>query len=90
MGNREEAQRHFERGINLYRIDRFNDAIAEFTEAIKLHPNGAGIYGNRGAAYGQQGKYSEAIADFETQLKLDPGNVECRDNIAKTKRVRGW
>ena len=90
MGNREEAQRHFERGLNLYERDCFNDAIEEFTEAIRLHPNGAGIYGNRGAAYGQQGKYSEAIADFEMALRLDPGNAEYIDNIAMTKRARGW
>jgi len=41
-------------------------------------------------SYGQLGKYSEAIADFEMALKLDPGNTNYIENIAKTKRARGW
>jgi len=90
MGNREEAQKHFDRGNSFYERDCFSDAIREFTEAIRLYPEASGIYGNRGSAYGQQGNYSAAIADFEMALKLDPGNYEYIDNIAMTKRARGW
>ena len=88
MDAREDAQKYFERGLDLYESDRFNDAIAEFTEAIRLFPNGDGIYNMRGSAYGQQGKFSEAIADFEMALKLNPGTAKYIDNIAMTKLRR--
>ena len=90
MGNKKEAQKHLERGMSFYNMDRFSDAITEFTKAINLYPSFAGFYSNRGAAYGQQGKYSEAIADFEKALQLDPGNPQFRNNIVMTKRARGW
>ena len=90
MENREEARKYFDRGVNFYERDCFNDAIREFTEAIRHFSKEACIYGNRGAAYGQLGRYSEAIADFEKALQLDPGNAEYIDNIAMTKRARGW
>jgi len=90
MGNKEEAQMHFERGMSLYSRNRYSEAVTEFSEAIRLYPDGAGVYCNRGTAYGQLGRYSEAIADFEKALQLDPSNDDCIHNIAITKRARGW
>jgi len=86
----EEFRMHLERGLDLYEKDLFNDAIDEFTKALSIFPDVAGVYSNRGAAYGQQGKYSEAIADFEMALELDPGNAKYIDNIVMTKRIRGY
>ena len=87
----EGAKMHCERGLTLYRRDRFNDAITEFTRAIRLYPN-ARCYSNRGVAYGQLGKYNEAIAYFEEALELDPGNASYLDNLAKAERALalGW
>jgi tetratricopeptide (TPR) repeat protein len=46
----------------------YDKAIAEYTKAIKLDPNDAGAYFNRGIAYGYKGDYDQAIADFEATL----------------------
>lgn len=39
---------------------------------IKLNPNDAQAYNNRGAAYYNQGKLELAIRDYNKTIKLDP------------------
>ena len=42
------------------------------TEAIRLDPNNASAYNNRGFAYGSKGDYDRAIADYTEAIRLDP------------------
>jgi Flp pilus assembly protein TadD len=39
-------------------------AIADWTEAIRLNPNDADAYNDRGVAYGEIGDKAKAAADF--------------------------
>ena len=50
-------------------------AIADFDEAIKLDPNDATAYNNRGSAKEKLGDYASASADFDQAIKLDPNNA---------------
>ncbi|MFC1806002.1 tetratricopeptide repeat protein [Planctomycetota bacterium] len=53
-----------------------NDAaIADYTEAIRLHPTFAGVYVNRGNAYASKGDYRRAIADYTEAIRLQPRQV---------------
>ncbi|MFM8923710.1 MAG: tetratricopeptide repeat protein, partial [Microcystis panniformis] len=45
-------------------------AIADFNQAIRLNPNLAGAYGNRGLAYGKLGESQKAIADLRKAVTL--------------------
>jgi lipoprotein NlpI len=47
-------------------------AIAEYDEAIRLDPNLAFAYNNRGVTYGAQGKFDRAVADYTETIRLDP------------------
>jgi len=50
-----------------------DDAIADFTAAIRISPN-ADLYTNRGAAYYQKGDMDHAKADWAEAKRLrDPG-----------------
>jgi tetratricopeptide (TPR) repeat protein len=51
---------------------RFDQAIADFTQAIKLKPNDATLYDLRGVAYYAKGDNEKALADHEQAIKLDP------------------
>ncbi len=44
--------------------------MADYTQAIRLDPNFAGAYYNRGLVYKQQGKKPRAIADFRRAADL--------------------
>jgi len=53
----------------------YNNAIRDFTEAIKLKPDEAALYKSRAHAYQHLKQYEKAIADFTAAIRLEPGNV---------------
>jgi tetratricopeptide (TPR) repeat protein len=68
-----EAVNHFERGKNfLAKGERIN-AIAAFTEAIKLNSNDAEAYFYRGRA---KRNSEEAIVDFTAAINLNPNHAD--------------
>ena len=51
-------------------------AIADFTQAIRLHAKNASAYRNRGLAHHELGETAQARSDFATALRLEPGAAE--------------
>ena len=51
-------------------LGRYDDALGDFAEAIRLKPDLAEAYGNRGNAKNALGLKDEAWKDFETTLEL--------------------
>jgi tetratricopeptide (TPR) repeat protein len=47
-------------------------AIEQFTEAIRLDPQDADAYGNRGLSYGELGEHQRAIKDYTEVIRLNP------------------
>ena len=74
-GNRQQAQRANDRGLQHYREKQYADAEAQFHEALRLWPEFALAANNLGFVYYKQEKYAEAIRWFETTLKLDPSRA---------------
>jgi stress-induced-phosphoprotein 1 len=60
------------KGNQAFSSGKFEEAIAHFSEAIKLDPNNHVLYSNRSAAYASLHKYEEALADAEKTISLDP------------------
>jgi len=60
----------FDAGIAAYNSGDLDTAIADFTKAIKLKPDDAKAYNNRGLAYDEKGLYDQAIADYTEAIKL--------------------
>ena len=50
-------------------------AIVDYSEAISLDSTDAYNYGNRGDEFRLNGKYSEAITDFTTAIRIKPGQT---------------
>ena len=48
-----------------------NQTIHELDEAIRLNPENATAYLNRGDAYNETGDYDKAIADYDEAIQLD-------------------
>ncbi len=54
----------------------YDDAIEQCSEAIKLDPNLASSYYNRGLAYRREGNIDRAIADYSRVIDLNPKDAE--------------
>jgi tetratricopeptide (TPR) repeat protein len=55
-------------------LGEYEEAIAHYTEAIRLDPAYMVAYQSRGNAYHHLGKNEEAIADYTEAIRLDPGH----------------
>jgi tetratricopeptide (TPR) repeat protein len=62
------------RGIAHRLKGNYDDAIADYSRAIKLKDDFAAAFSNRGLAYAKSGRYREAIPDFNRAVALDPNN----------------
>ncbi|MFQ5785279.1 MAG: tetratricopeptide repeat protein [Alphaproteobacteria bacterium] len=69
---------HALRGLarSLMMLGRNDEALAVFDEAIARAPEVAATYANRGILNDRMGRYAQAMADYETALRLDPEIAE--------------
>ena len=51
---------------------KYDEAIKAYDEAIRLDPNLAEAWNNKGNALYSQGKYDEAIKAYDEAIRLDP------------------
>ena len=66
-----QEKAHNARGHARMALGRYGDAIADFTEAIRLDPI-AGYYDNRQAAYRAMGELDSALSDAYAAVKIAP------------------
>jgi serine/threonine protein kinase/tetratricopeptide (TPR) repeat protein len=64
-------QAHAARGRAHYDKGEFSEAIAAYTEAIRLEPKNTAHYVGRGEAYAEKGDFEKALADCREALRLD-------------------
>lgn len=86
---RQQAQRANDRGLQLYREQRYAEAEAEFTEALKLRPSFALAANNLGFVYYKQQRYAESARWFENTLKLDPSRAVAYLNLGDARLNAG-
>lgn len=79
--DRQRAQQANDRGLQLYREKRYDEAVAEFTEALKLRPDFAQAANNLGFVYYRQQRYAEAARWLENTLKIDPSRAVAHFNL---------
>ena len=68
----QDAESYYERGNKHREREEFEQAIAEYNQAIQLNPKYAYAYHGRGTVYEDQGKYDLAIAEYNQAIQLDP------------------
>jgi tetratricopeptide (TPR) repeat protein len=64
-------------------LGQYDEAIADYDEAIHLTPNAAPLYVYRGMVFASKGDFASALADANAAITLDPKNEEVR-------RRRDW
>ena len=61
----------------------YDKAISDYAEAIRLNPNNAAIFANRGWAWLQEAEFDKAVADYTEAIRLNPKDSRAYCN-------RGW
>lgn len=79
--DRQRAQQANDRGLQLYREKRYDEAVAQFTEALKLRPDFALAANNLGFVYYRQQRYAEAARWLENTVKIDPSRAVAYLNL---------
>jgi Mlc titration factor MtfA (ptsG expression regulator)/Tfp pilus assembly protein PilF len=74
VGKVEKAGAYCERARIHDEAGSYNQAIADYSEAIRRAPDFARAYRDRGAAYAARGEHGKAIADLTRALQLDPND----------------
>ena len=65
------------------------DALFAYDQAIRLKPDHAEAYNNRGAAKGWLGRYDDALADCDQAIRLKPDYAEAYNNRGNAKAELG-
>jgi serine/threonine protein kinase len=80
-GNRAvRARKHLLRGDQLARAGRYDDAIAEYGQAIMLNPTEVNAVINRGYCWYRQGLLEEALTEYTHAIKIDPVHPDAYNN----------
>jgi tetratricopeptide (TPR) repeat protein len=85
----EQAKRHFDKGMKLYREKRDAEALAEFQNAARLDPKDPQAVNNVGFVLFRMGKYGEAIEWLKKTLSLDPKRAVAWLNLGDTCEAAG-
>jgi tetratricopeptide (TPR) repeat protein len=76
------------RGMEYTTQQQYPEAIVDFTEALKLKPDDAGIYERRAYVEMKTNAYDKALTDYSEAIKLKPNEVRYylyRSYIYETK-----
>jgi tetratricopeptide (TPR) repeat protein len=95
-----EVKSHLKQGMSYVSVAKnanspgvFNEnienAINEFSNAIKKDPNYAEAYSNRATAYMMQKKYNKALDDLKKAKELRPESASIRYNLACAHSLMG-
>jgi len=63
--------------------------MTDFNQTLRLNPNHALAYKNRGRVYFDRKDYDKAIADFEKAMQLDPNEPESKQFLQQARQLRG-
>jgi tetratricopeptide (TPR) repeat protein len=75
-----DANAYFESGLAFLNQKQYDEAIGDFTEAIRVDPTYTLAYFNRGLAYDNRGNYDKAVSDYTEAIRLDPSFLPCYFN----------
>ena len=88
-GARVAAQRANDRGLQLYRERRYDDAEAAFKEALQLQPKFALAANNLGFVLYRRGKPADAAVWFEKAVEMDGSRALAWLNLGDSKLQAG-
>jgi tetratricopeptide (TPR) repeat protein len=86
--NPNDAAAHNNRGIAFYYLGRIDDALDSFGRVIVLKPS-ADAYNNYANILRDQGRFEEALLNYDQAVALDPSHINAHINRSNTLREVG-
>jgi tetratricopeptide (TPR) repeat protein len=83
------ARNHNVRGIELAQGGRWDEAVANFREAVRLRPDYTDAFNNLGNVLYFQGKLDEAVAAYREAVRLSPNHAGALSNLGEVLRHHG-
>jgi tetratricopeptide (TPR) repeat protein len=77
------------RGIALYDLGRYEEAVASYDKAIEIKPDDEEAWNNRGIALRNLGRYEEAVASYDKALEIKPDFETAWNNRGNALRNLG-
>ena len=75
------AEDYFNRGNQFRQEGNLEQAIADYTSAVKADSKHAKAYYNRGNCYSKLNQIDEAIADYKKAVEINPKYTEAYYNL---------
>jgi tetratricopeptide (TPR) repeat protein len=66
-----------------------DEEIADYSEAIRLNPQYADAYSNRGIIYAHKREFDASIIDYSEAIRLDPQNILAYINRGLAHKAKG-
>jgi tetratricopeptide (TPR) repeat protein len=85
----DRAEANIHRGMVLYSLKRYHDALADFTQAQQRNPDIALLYNNRGVTQLALKNMAQALTDLTEAILLDPGYSNAHYNLAAVFMAAG-
>ncbi len=77
------AEGHFDRGVALGKAGRYEDALPEYAEALRMNPKMLGARLNRAGTLRRLGRLDDAEADYRAWLDAAPADDPARRAVQK-------
>ncbi|MCX5893812.1 MAG: tetratricopeptide repeat protein [Deltaproteobacteria bacterium] len=68
----QDVKTYVEQGMENSQIGRYDQAIKDFNDALKVKPNDATLITYRGVVYYAKGQIDLAMKDFNRAIEIDP------------------
>jgi tetratricopeptide (TPR) repeat protein len=75
---------HYNLGASYGELGRWQEAIDEYKQAIRIKPDYADAHNNLGAVYSKLGRYQDAIEAFSHAIKIKTDYAEAQYNLGIT------
>jgi len=69
-----EVKARFDKGVELFNLGQFQEALTEFNAALEVDPKQPGIHARAGDCYVKLDKNEEALAAYDRAIELEPAD----------------
>jgi Tfp pilus assembly protein PilF len=84
---RSDAKAQVDFGVNVAERGLWREAIYRWEKAVELDPNYAAAYNDLAVAYEHEGELAKAKDAYEKALKIEPNNIQIRQNYELFKEI---